>query len=63
MFTNNYDIMLNEVLPHELAHQAHANLIGFERYGSLANSSIHGKQWAEIMLCLGLFPNSVYYVK
>ena len=59
-FPKNRDTMLNEVLPHELAHFADYCMIGWKEYEF---SEGHGPNWQKIMLSLGLEPTLEIYVK
>lgn len=59
-FPKNRDTMLNEVLPHELAHFADYCMIGWKEWEILEG---HGPNWRKIMVSLGLEPTLEIYVK
>jgi predicted SprT family Zn-dependent metalloprotease len=48
-FAKNYNQMFQIILPHEIAHQADYNLFGLSE-----KKCGHGKNWAKIMVQLGL---------
>jgi predicted SprT family Zn-dependent metalloprotease len=48
-YARNYSEMFRVILPHEIAHQADYNL-----FGESEKSCGHGKNWAKIMVKLGL---------
>lgn len=48
-FPKNYNQMFQTILPHEIAHQADYNLFGLSE-----KKCGHGKNWAKIMVKLGL---------
>jgi len=52
--------MLNEVLPHELAHFADYCMIGWKEYEFFEG---HGPNWRKIMVSLGLEPTLKIYLK
>lgn len=54
-FDKNYREMFLTILPHEIAHQADYNLFGLSE-----KKCGHGKQWAEIMVQLGLPANKYH---
>ena len=50
--------MLTVILPHEIAHQ-----IDFNLFGQSEKRCGHGKNWAKIMVQLGLEPNKYHYLE
>jgi predicted SprT family Zn-dependent metalloprotease len=54
-FANNYNQMFKIILPHEIAHQADYNL-----FGQSEKKCGHGKNWAKIMIKLGLPANKYH---
>ena len=54
-FQRNHNAMMLEILPHEIAHQADYNL-----FGESEKKCGHGKNWAKIMVELGLPANKYH---
>jgi predicted SprT family Zn-dependent metalloprotease len=54
-YARNYSAMMLEILPHEIAHQADYNL-----FGESEKKCGHGKNWAKIMIELGLPANKYH---
>lgn len=55
-FPRNLNIMLSDILPHEIAHQVSYNLYGEAEQERKA----HGIKWQEIMFSYGIFPHVTY---
>jgi SprT protein len=56
LFRDNIDHILNETIPHEIAHLIHYDK--FDREGALAHG--HGAEWREVMRLLGKVPNKFH---
>ena len=54
-FQRNHSAMMLEILPHEIAHQADFNIFGLSE-----KKCGHGKNWAKIMVELGLPANKYH---
>jgi predicted SprT family Zn-dependent metalloprotease len=54
-FANNHSEMMLTILPHEIAHQADYNIFGLSE-----KKCGHGKNWAKIMVELGLPANKYH---
>ena len=54
-FVNNHKEMMLTILPHEIAHQADFNI-----FGNSEKKCGHGKNWAKIMVELGLPANKYH---
>lgn len=56
-FANNMPVMLDVILPHEIAHQIDYNLNGWH-----TGKKHHGKSWQEIMVLINQIPDPYHYM-